>query len=152
MAKPKAVESSLDRLRRAVFGYLADGSIRPSDLRVVDEQGMTPIVVALETETVGDFAKRVATTGGYANAFFGMSDGRIVSGYFLPPTEAIRESDAEEFGDSPIHASSSIGMFVGWALGHDEGVKFAVRLPQSQDASSSPTNVQGVRQLDVVAP
>lgn len=141
MVKQIDAEIKRNNLMRDVMRGIAHGRIATVDLRVTDDQGMLPIVVALEDDLLDSLLSELDRHDGYANVFVGMNDGRLFGGSFLPSSSAMDDSDATDFGPNPIHPESSVGMFLIWAIQHPVGIKITI------PALSSGTEVQDVREM-----
>ena len=61
--------SELDAFRAEVSRSLAVGDLANVELEVVDVDGRTPVVVALEDERLPVLLRRIEAVGGYANVF-----------------------------------------------------------------------------------
>jgi hypothetical protein len=128
-------------LKRNVMRRIALGRIAATDLRVTDNEGLYPVVVALEEEPLSSLLAQLDRNQGYGNVFVGMNDGRLFSGSFLPSSSAINERNVTDFGPAQIHPESTVGMFVLWAIQHPVGVKIPMPV------RSSATEVQDVREM-----
>lgn len=130
------IRAVLDDFRVEVLTNIAAYDI---PLDIVDEEGRTVVLVALDQEPLAALARRVANVGGYANVFVrGPRGVRRVS--VLPATESFFERDADDMTAEPPSGISTVGLFLDHVANHPAGVTIPALLPRQ-------AAVHGVQQV-----
>lgn len=113
----------LDGFRCEVNHNIALGVV---DLPVVDDQGTTPVVVALEEELLSTVLGRLRSVGGYANLFVRSPGGRVdfVSVIDSASAIAVADDDLTGQGDAP-GSDATIGIFLQYLQTQPNGVKLS---------------------------
>lgn len=122
MTKPSQAE------RRKAFAskVLHDLALSHRSLPISLKDGSRPIVVALDDELLSAVVRRVNVSGGAANTFVELKNGRVM---LLSVTRGSRDdSDAEVFSEQPMHESVTIGMMAEYVSHAPEGVIVTVHL------------------------
>lgn len=113
---------------RVVMNWLAKSPKNDAVLRTTNDDGLRPVLVALEDELFSTVLHRLSWTGGpYANLFVRMNDGGIVSGALMPPESAIDDTAKHEF-DSEFHRDVSMGEIVKACASLQSGVNVSVQI------------------------
>jgi hypothetical protein len=124
------VLSDLDRFRVAVMMNLATSDLR---LDIVDEHGETPVVVALDDESLATLMRRVANTGGYANVFARGAHVRQVS--VLRAESALFESVADDMTAEAPSGAVTVGAFLDYVETQKNGVNIPAVIPSAMSAT-----------------
>jgi len=122
--------SELDRFRSQVHRNLALGSLADGHLEVTDDDGRSPVIVALDEERLAVLLKRVENAGGYANVFVKTASG-VVYLAVVNSAGAIDPDAAEDLGESTAELPdphTTVGMFVEFLRLKPNGVRLPVRL------------------------
>ncbi|MCM3504166.1 hypothetical protein M3666_03440 [Curtobacterium sp. ODYSSEY 48 V2] len=135
----------LDAFRQEVDRSLAVGRFAEIDLEVVDVEGRSPVVVALEDERLPVLLRRIEAVGGFANVFVKTRDGvRRVSVMDVDGALDVRGADdMRREGDQPS-ADSSVGVFVDYLAARTAGVVLPARL------ASASKNALPARQVEII--
>jgi hypothetical protein len=137
--------TDLDAFRRAIDRSLAIGDLADVDLDVVDVDGRSPVVVALEDERLPVLLRRVETVGGYANVFVKTQAGvRRVAVVDIDGALDVRSADDMRATDEQPSAECSVGTFVDYLAARPGGVVLPARLAT---AARGPLPA---RQVDIV--
>ncbi|MDP9735050.1 MULTISPECIES: hypothetical protein [unclassified Curtobacterium] len=135
----------LDAFRQEVDRSLAVGRFAEIELEVVDVEGRSPVVVALEDERLPVLLRRIEAVGGFANVFVKTRDGvRRVSVMDVDGALDVRGADdMRREGDQPS-ADSSVGVFVDYLAARTAGVVLPARL------ASASKNALPARQVEII--
>lgn len=126
----------LDVFRREIDRSLAVGHLADAVLEVVDVEGRSPVVVALEHERLPVLLRRIEAVGGYANVFVKTGSGvRRVSVMDVDGALDVREADDMRASDEQPSADSSVGVFVDYLLARPNGVVLPARLASAARAA-----------------
>lgn len=118
----------LDAFRRDVNLSLAVGELADVDLEVVNSEGKSPVVVALDEERLEVVLRRVQNAGGFANLFV-KGPGVVRRASFIDARSALGEAGADDLtGAQRPSGQTTIGMFLDYAALHDEGVNLPLSL------------------------
>ena len=100
------------RATRTVVNWIAESKSNCELLRVTNDDGERPIVVALEDELFSTVAHRISwTSGPYANLFVSMNDDSILAGALMPTAAALDDSEKHQF-DTEFHRDVRMGEIV----------------------------------------
>ncbi|UBQ01833.1 MULTISPECIES: hypothetical protein [Curtobacterium] len=137
----------LDAFRREVDRSLAVGRFAEIELEVVDVEGRSPVVVALEDERLPVLLRRIEAVGGFANVFVKTRDGvRRVSVMDVDGVLDVRDADDMRRTVDQPSADSSVGVFVDYLAARTAGVVLPARL------ASASMNALPARQVEIVRP
>lgn len=118
----------LDEFRREINLNLAVGALSDTTLEVVDVNGESPVVVALDEERLEVVLRRIQDAGGYANLFV-KGEGHVRRASFIDTRSALGADAAEDLtGAMEPSGRSTIGMFLDFAELHPGGVKLPMSL------------------------
>jgi hypothetical protein len=135
----------LDAFRQEVDRSLAVGRFAEIELEVVDVEGRSPVVVALEDERLPVLLRRIEAVGGFANVFVKTRDGvRRVSVMDVDGALDVRGADDMRREDDQPSADSSVGVFVDYLVARTAGVVLPARL------ASASKNALPARQVEIV--
>lgn len=110
--------SAIEEFRLDVMTNVATGALK---LDVVDAEGRTPVVVALDEEQLATLMLRVANIGGYANVFSrGTSGVRQVS--VIRAESSLYERDADDMTIEMPSGAVTIGAFLDYVATQKNGV------------------------------
>lgn len=135
----------LDAFRREVDRSLAVGRFADLELEVVDVDGRSPVVVALEDERLPVLLRRLEAVGGYANVFVRTGDGvRRVAVMDTDGALDVRGADDMRSADDQPGADSSVGVFVDHLATRSGGVLLPARL------ATASRNALPARQVEIL--
>ncbi|SIJ39137.1 Conserved protein of uncharacterised function; putative phage protein [Mycobacteroides abscessus subsp. bolletii] len=124
-----ARERQLELFRREVNFNLAEGALANVDLSVTNDEGETPVVVALVDELLSVMIERIQAAGGYANVFVQDRRNRKVLRFaVVREVCAIGEPDDTMVGDEAPGRNATIGMFLHYVQQHPNGVTISTAL------------------------
>ncbi len=137
----------LDAFRQEVDRSLAVGRFAEVELEVVDVEGRSPVVVALEDERLPVLLRRIEAVGGYANVFVKTRDGvRRVSVMNVDGALDVRGADDMRREVDQPSVDSSVGVFIDYLAARTAGVVLPARL------ASASMNALPARQVEIVRP
>lgn len=116
---------NLDEFRREVNLNLAIGALADVELPVTDDDGGSPVVVALEDEPLSTVLGRLRAVGGYANLFVHGARGVRMASVINESSALVDASDdMTPAGESP-GPDATVGMFLDWVEKCPHGVKIS---------------------------
>jgi hypothetical protein len=137
--------TELDAFRHEVDRSLAVGALADVDLQVVDLEGRSPVVVALEDERLPVLLRRVEAVGGYANVFVRTRQGiRRISVMDVDGALDVRSADDMRAHDEQPSTASTVGTFVDYLTARAGGVVLPARL------ASAARGALPARQVEIV--
>lgn len=130
----------LESFRREVNLNIALGN---AELPVVDDQGHTPVLAALEDELLSTVLGRLRSIGGYANLFVREETGHVHFVAVVDSSSAVAVPDDDLSGpDGAPGPDATIGTFISYLKTQPNGVVL------SADAVGHPATAQDHRNVD----
>ncbi|WP_420368530.1 hypothetical protein [Curtobacterium sp. L1-20] len=135
----------LDAFRAAVSRSLAVGDLAGAELEVVDVDGRTPVVVALDEERLPVLLRRIEAVGGYANVFvrMGAGIGRIAVMDVDGALDVRSADDMRAVAEQPS-PDSTVGAFVAYLMHRPGGAVLPARL------ATATRSAMPARQVEIV--
>ncbi|WP_144751389.1 hypothetical protein [Curtobacterium pusillum] len=138
--------SELDAFRAEVNRSLAVGDLADVELEVVDDEGRTPVVVALGDERLPVLLRRMESVGGYANVFVKTVAGiRRVAVMDVDGALDVRSADDMSAASDQPSADSTVAVFVEYLSHRRGGVVLPARL------ATASRNALPARQVEIIA-
>ncbi|MFT4135346.1 hypothetical protein [Microbacterium sp.] len=129
------LRDELDEFSREINLELAIGGLSSSTLPVVNDDGESPVVVALAEERLSVLLARVRNVGGYANVFVRLPGGHSRTA-IIDVAGAIDPDAAEDFASAEGRpsAAANVGMFLDYLRTRPNGVRIPSRLNDDEVA------------------